>query len=157
MTDNPNPSRDELTSRTAMAIYTGWVAEHGFPNGLRTWNELPAETEGRLAADLHCKQTWLGIAEFAVVALKGVGDGWRADMENAPRDGRQVDLIINGAFRLPDCKWGKEEPHREETWLNYRPHPDALHDFEWQEIDAKDVTHWMLRPLPPAPSTEGEG
>jgi len=83
--------------------------------------------------------------------------GWRDDMENAPRDGLKVDLIINGLFRLPDCKWGKEEPHREATWLNYRPHPDALHDWEWQEITSNtdEVTHWMKPlPIPPLPNPQ---
>tara|TARA_R100001086_G_scaffold44914_2_gene19906 strand:- start:3219 stop:4301 length:1083 start_codon:yes stop_codon:yes gene_type:complete len=98
---------------------------------------------------------WLKANEEVRTAL---GGGWRDDMENAPRDGSKVDLIINGLFRLPDCKWGKEEPHREATWLNYRPHPDALHDWEWQEITSNtdEVTHWM-KPVPvPPPQLEGE-
>ena len=53
----------------AKTIYTAWVVEHGSPNGLPTWDELPDKTETNRAADPISKQTWLGIAEFCEGSL----------------------------------------------------------------------------------------
>ena len=78
----------ELREKLAHQLYLGWVFEHGFPNGLPTWEELPEDSAKRLAADPICKLTWRGIADFAG-ALIQKEQGWR-DIESAPRDGTDI-------------------------------------------------------------------
>lgn len=71
-------------------------------------------------------------------------DPWRP-IEEAPKDGRRVDLWVkdyaDGWFRIPDCKWSVPWPGADACWLENKPHPDALHDWEWQPIDF-EPTHF---------------
>lgn len=68
-------------------------------------------------------------------------DPWRpiSELEDKHKDGRIIDLWVrdyaDGGFRIPGCKWGIPWPGAAPCWLELKPHPDALHDWEWQPID----------------------
>jgi hypothetical protein len=99
------------------------------------------------------RATLLRLLDAAREELRQKGDGWQ-DISTAPRDGREIDLWVTNRFgecRMPNCKWGIEYPGAEGAWMNYKPHPDALHDWEWQAISPTPIA-W--RPLPTQPQTE---
>lgn len=85
-------------------------------------------------------------------------DGWRFDMENAPKDGTTVDLWCSGEFpqRWTDCAWRK--PHHECLSEYCDSCPDDLSVNAWRcdvfDQRVPDPIAW--RPLP-SPPTALEG
>lgn len=74
------------------------------------------------------------------------GDGWRSDMENAPKDAEI--LVCNE----------KGERHIAVWWALYEGWDIGVYNDDHPECDAalaKSWTHW--RPLPTPPSQESEG
>jgi hypothetical protein len=55
---------DKLVEAVARAIYFDHVDQHGYPNGLMTWDELP-EVGTLVATD---KDHWRSIAQAAIAA-----------------------------------------------------------------------------------------
>ncbi|MEL6758190.1 MAG: hypothetical protein AAFP81_17295 [Pseudomonadota bacterium] len=87
-------------TKIAQWLYTGWVVEHGFPNGLPTFDELPDESETNHAADLLCKQTWLGIAEFIQEAIPTDRRVDEDELEELRADKARLDFLDEANARL---------------------------------------------------------
>jgi hypothetical protein len=58
---------DDLLEKVARALHFDCVDQHGYPNGLRTWDELPSES--RIAADPDSKAFWRSQAQAAIAAI----------------------------------------------------------------------------------------
>lgn len=154
--------------KLAERIYTGWVFEHGFPNGLPTWAELPDKPQKQIAASLDCKQTWLGMAEVvltdhALIPTEEVERyRWR-DIESAPKDGTKI-LVSGGQWISDSNGWPVDDPRPcdEPEIVAYNslglkpfcwrgPNDEAHDEYYWHS-----PTHWM--PLPTQPTQiEEEG
>lgn len=102
-----------------------------------------------------------GFIADGFLALLPQREGWRPIDENAPKDGKSVDLwvVINNGIgeergeRYPDAKWLQDHDGR--GWWADRYH----NTLEWsREAEPEEgvgetwrrVTHWT-RPAPPAP------
>lgn len=139
----------EVAERVAQAAYTGWVTEHGFPNGLPTWDELPDNSAKRLAADPLCKLTWRGVAEFAShAALEPAA--WRP-FKDFMREHRLKD-----PDELERLKWMEAiavVPNGKPSRLpvRYRGHPD----YGWFVLDSgKPCEVLFVREPLPQPADE---
>ncbi|MEL6754993.1 MAG: hypothetical protein AAFP81_01055 [Pseudomonadota bacterium] len=98
-------------NKIAQWLYTGWVVEHGFPNGLPTYDELPDESPIKHAADSLCKQTWLGIAEFIQEALQAEKRTDKSELEELRADKARLDFLDEANHRLNEqagSKYGWE-------------------------------------------------
>jgi len=77
--------------------------------------------------------------------------GWRTDMENAPRDGTPVDLVVCDFLaktyaRFTDCIW------KYDTWVQVQ----VDGDYVVCPYGFIKPTAWMLPPELPAPPTPNE-
>lgn len=56
--------QDELVEVVARAMYFDHVDQHGYPNGLMTWDELPDHIERRI--DINTRDHWRSIARAII-------------------------------------------------------------------------------------------
>lgn len=82
---------------------------------------------------------------------------WNFDMQSAPRQG-EVDLVYLSSYdhryhRAPGCKWGRGADG-DEGWLEYRRHPEAAYEDEWQLVPFEPVA-WKAILLPTIAALKG--
>ena len=68
----PSANR-EVVEAVARQLHFDFVDQHGYPNGLPIWDEMPEQSQRRIAADLDARETWRSLAQAALSAM-GVGD-----------------------------------------------------------------------------------
>lgn len=56
----------------ARSLHFDWIDQHGYPNGLQTWDELPDRSPTKHAADMHCKATWRSFAESVHATIRAL-------------------------------------------------------------------------------------
>jgi hypothetical protein len=97
---------------------------------------------------------------FAALAEREA-DGWNYNMEDAPMDGTEADLLWEwsggGMQRFTDCYWGKDECTGEVGWVNKQRFAEEPWDDADQLVE-RDITGkiiaFKLITLPPAKETE---
>ena len=69
--------------------------------------------------------------------------GWQP-IETAPKDGTNIDILINGMSRIPEVYWGEFDGYKApiSAWLDGFDNPVV-------GLLANEITHWM--PIPEAP------
>lgn len=75
-----------------------------------------------------------------------VCEGWQ-DIESAPKDGTEIDILLNGRGRVTDVKWGWTDCFTNdwETWLDWKSQPVLMPGDPINEI-----THYIR--ITPAPT-----
>ena len=101
------------------------------------WIALVIESVEEYGAS-HCGSDEL--APFPAALPSPIPDGWRDDMENAPRDQTLLG-VVEGDVRL--IRWGKTSHVPMFGW--------NLADQGVEDFDLCDPTHWL--PLPAAPKS----
>ena len=112
---------------------------------------MPEEIYAFDADELENRRNWIVSKKHANYVRKDLIPEWNDDMDAAPRDGTEIDILLNGKSRVPDVHW---------SWK----YSDGFQDKDWVEVgtgnpvlfdDMNKITHWM--PLPKPPQTGGEG
>lgn len=98
------PMTDEVKvdlEKVAQTLYFDWADQHGWPNGLFAWPELPSTSS--YAADMHCKATWLSLAE----SVQDVTRALQADLQSV----RRLTIKYHGLGMKDPAQWrvGLEE------------------------------------------------
>lgn len=67
-------------------------------------------------------------------------------IETAPKDGTEIDILLNGKSRLTDIYWGEWQGNdkQQEYWLDDLGNPVV---GDWDNLNK--ITHWMPIPKPP--------
>jgi len=113
--------------KVAQTLYFDWADQHGWPNGLFAWPELPSTSS--YAADMHCKATWLSLAESVQDVTRALQEeNERLRLENAELSTRC----------MPDMFWDGDAP--EELWSS----PEEIAEQRWDYGDDHAATFGVM-------------
>jgi len=134
--------------KIAATLYFDWVDQHGYPNGLMTWDELPDTSRSRHAADMQCKATWISLAEsigditMARVEVRAnsflvihEGDGRHAAVCGSHKEAAEA--VIQGMWHGETAEILKEDEFASQLY-------DAILNPEsdqWQDMDGKEIRY----------------